>query len=123
MSSENGISSNPCTRCGACCAYFRVQFYWREVEKDSLHKVPEPLTQDVDSFLKCMRGTGKKRGNHCIALKGRIGKLAVCTIYENRPSVCRNFTASYIDGKPNKRCDEARAAYGLKPLKPDDWTP
>lgn len=24
--------NNPCVSCGACCAYFRVSFYWAESE-------------------------------------------------------------------------------------------
>ncbi|HBP8873638.1 TPA: YkgJ family cysteine cluster protein, partial [Escherichia coli] len=23
---------NPCMRCGACCAFFRVSFYWAEAD-------------------------------------------------------------------------------------------
>ncbi len=112
---------NPCTSCGACCSYFRVEFYWRETEKNSEHQVPEHLTEDLNSFKKCMKGTLEKSGNRCVALTGRIGKQVACTNYKNRPTPCRNFQASYADGKtPNRRCDEARAAKGLAPIpRPD----
>ena len=113
---ETPSNSNPCVSCGACCSYFRVEFYWREAEKDSEHKVPKKLTEDLNSFKRCMKGTLYKNGNRCTALAGKVGKSVGCTIYSNRPSPCRNFQYSYADGKPSKRCDEARAAHGLKPL-------
>jgi Fe-S-cluster containining protein len=113
---------NPCVRCGACCAYFRVAFYWREAEgRASEGATPLELTEDLDSLLRCMKGTNQKRGGHCIALEGRVGRRVACGIYPNRPSPCRAFPASYENGKQNKRCDEARAAHGLKPLKLSDW--
>ena len=113
---ENPSDVNPCISCGACCCYFRVEFYWREAEKNSEHQVPQQFTEDLNSFKRCMKGTLNKSGNRCVALSGKIGKRVGCTIYANRPSPCRNFQYSYADGKPNKRCDEARAAQGLKPL-------
>lgn len=112
---------HPCVACGACCAFFRVEFYWRETEPGFSIDVPLQLTEDLGGFKKCMKGTNKKRGNQCIALRGRIGTKAVCSVYAHRPSPCRAFTASFSDGKHHPRCDEARAAHGLRPLKPDDW--
>lgn len=114
--------SHPCTRCGACCAYFRVAFYWRETIENPPNNVPQELVEDLDSFRMCMKGTNVKTGVQCVALEGRVGKRVRCTIYDNRPTPCRAFDASYSNGKQNKRCDQARAAHGLKPLKPDDWT-
>lgn len=114
---------NPCIQCGACCCYFRVEFYWREIEPTSQYRVPAPLTEDLNPFKKCMKGTLEKTGNRCVALSGKVGRQVACTIYPNRPSPCRNFAFSYApneDGTPgpkNKRCDEARAANGLKPLE------
>ncbi len=112
---------NPCITCGACCAYFRVVFYWREAENNSEHRVPQNLTTDIDTFKRCMIGTTEKSGNRCIALRGKVGQKVGCSIYLNRPTPCRAFPASYIDGGPNKRCAEARLAHGLKPLTASDW--
>lgn len=80
--------------------------------------VPLEMTEEQDEFHRNMKGTNEKYGRKCIALDGRIGKFVACTIYENRPTPCREFTASYEDGKHYPRCDEARAAHGLPPLKP-----
>jgi Fe-S-cluster containining protein len=124
MAQENGSSwqetPSPCVSCGACCAYFRVVFYWREAEKQGnpqCSATPVQLTEDLDAFRRVMKGTNQKNSAQCIALRGRIGKQVGCSIYANRPSPCRDFQSSYADGKPNKRCDEARKAHGLKPLK------
>lgn len=68
-----------------------------------------------------MRGT-EGTAPRCVALDGMIGHSVCCTIHPRRASVCRDFDASYFDGKtPNERCDRARAAHGLLPLTPDDW--
>jgi Fe-S-cluster containining protein len=111
---------HPCLGCGACCAHFRVAFYWREAEPDGLWKVPVTKTVDLDSNLRCMKGTEVKHHPKCVSLSGRIGKNAHCSMYENRPTPCRSFTASFEDGIRNERCDEARAAHGLRPLKRGD---
>lgn len=68
-----------------------------------------------------MKGTEKKHQLKCCALEGRVGERVRCTIYENRPSTCRHFEASFENGAPNPRCDQARAAHGLAPLSGADW--
>jgi Fe-S-cluster containining protein len=124
---KSSSTENPCVKCGACCAFFRVVFFWREAEDnsdcgiDGDYRVPLHLTEDLDPFRRCMSGTTEKKGNRCVALQGRVGENATCQIYENRPSPCRAFSASYVDGKQNKRCNEAREAHGLKPLKLTEW--
>lgn len=57
----------------------------------------------------------------CIALRGQIGVAVNCAIYPQRASVCREFVASWANGVPNERCDRARVAWGLLPLRPDSW--
>lgn len=113
---------NPCLNCGACCAHFRVQFYWREANpSDSSEAVPAGYWEDLTPDRRCMRGTGAKHHPCCLGLSGRIGVNAKCSIYANRPSPCRAFSASYVNGERNPRCDDARRAHGLKPLRPEDW--
>lgn len=113
---------HPCQTCGACCARFRVAFFWREAEKGfTTHTVPSGLFEESDDFHRTMKGTAEKNPRRCVALEGRVGDFVNCTIYENRPSPCRDFTASYEDGKKNPRCDEAREGIGLKPLRREEW--
>ena len=115
-------SKHPCLTCGACCAYFRVMFYWRESSREDHDRaVPAHLTEKLDETFQVMRGTETKHSRACIAFEGRIGTSSKCTIYENRPTPCRAFAASFEDGTKNPRCDEARAHHGLAPLTRADW--
>ncbi|HCR0118313.1 TPA: YkgJ family cysteine cluster protein [Klebsiella aerogenes] len=105
---------NPCMTCGACCAYFRVSFYWAEAD-DAGGVVPTQLTEPLPPFLRCMSGTNQRQ-SRCTALSGEIGESVHCTIYHQRPSPCREFAMSGEGGELNEACDRARARYGLPPL-------
>ncbi|HPC02761.1 MAG TPA: YkgJ family cysteine cluster protein [Syntrophales bacterium] len=111
---------NPCLSCGACCALYRASFYWAEGDDRVEGGVPVELTDQMDPFRRVMKGT---TGSHprCIALAGEIGRDVSCVIYERRPSICKDYLPSWLDGKPNERCDKARIAWGLLPLTPDSW--
>lgn len=101
-----------CQRCGACCAYYRVSFYWAET-------VPAALTVKLDNFRAAMQGT-MSRPARCVALEGKVGSCVHCGIYAERPSPCRELQISWLDGAPNELCDRARLAWGLPPLQPED---
>ena len=105
---------HPCQECGACCATFRVSFYWGE-------PVPEAFTERLNHFQSCMKGTKTLPKPRCIALQGTIGSEVSCSIYENRPTPCRSFEASFEGGEINERCDQARIQKGLSPLTKADW--
>jgi Fe-S-cluster containining protein len=109
--------AHPCHSCGACCAYFRVAFYWREAESFP----DQDSFEDFDSLKRQMRGTNQKHGLRCCKLEGKVGEQVSCSMYKDRPTPCREFRASYENGEQNQRCDEARAHYGLPPLRPRDW--
>jgi len=64
-----------------------------------------------------MQGTNAAEPR-CSALLGDVGGPVRCTIYENRPSPCREFLVNGEGGLLNPGCDSARAAYGLPPLLP-----
>ncbi|OIN09675.1 YkgJ family cysteine cluster protein [Oceanisphaera psychrotolerans] len=101
---------NPCLTCGACCAFFRVSFYWGEIHSDFM--VPEALTEPVNPVRMAMQGTNQPKPR-CVALEGEVGDCVSCSIYPNRPSPCRQFEANDAEGA----CNRARAAYGLPPLE------
>lgn len=109
-------SGNACLTCGACCAHFRVSFFWGECASTG-GSVPDALTVQVGPYHVAMQGT-EARPVRCVGLIGEVGCGVRCTLYEQRPSTCRGFEASWTDGLHNPRCDEARAAYGLPPLSP-----
>ncbi|WP_119065587.1 YkgJ family cysteine cluster protein [Aggregatilinea lenta] len=128
--------TNPCLTCGACCAHFRVSFYWGEADPAQGGTVPPDLTEDLTDFRRCMKGTDQKHPR-CAALLGEIGSSVRCTIYEGRPSPCREFGVDWDEDhlryvvEDLDRCTRARAAFGLPPLtdlpyhtpSTDDQTP
>lgn len=102
--------SDPCLRCGACCAAFRVDFSVHETEELG-GSVPQGLAVDVTPCIARMRGTDHTRPR-CAALTGQVGVRSACAIYEWRPSPCREFEAG------SDACERARARHGLAPLMP-----
>lgn len=114
--------TNPCLTCGACCAYYRVSFHWAETDRFLGGKTPADLTFKADLHRAAMHGTSGP-SPRCIALEGEIGRAVRCTIYSRRPSPCREFSASWVNGERSERCDRARAAHGLAPLEPPRLRP
>ena len=111
--------SHPCLSCGACCAAYRVSMHWSEAEPTLGGGVPVELTETLGPHQRCMRGTWSEHP-HCIALEGTVGTAVRCTIYDARPTPCRELRMSWEDGAPNPQCDRARARYGLPPLTPEE---
>jgi Fe-S-cluster containining protein len=103
--------TNPCLNCGACCSNFRVSFYHGEMDVQSGGFVPSELTTQVNSHFACMSGT--EQGGKCIALNGEVGCENSCSIYENRPSPCREFEVWDKSGKPNPQCQTLRSKNGI----------
>ncbi len=79
--------------------------------------VPADLTEKLNETRACMKGTNQKNPR-CIALTGEIGKRVACSIYENRPSPCREFNIYSADGEPSPDCQKLRELNNLPPLKP-----
>ena len=105
---------NPCMTCGACCAFFRVSFYWAEAD-DAGGTIPVTMTEQISPYHRRMQGTNQKNPR-CVALFGEPGVNACCSIYENRSSTCREFPMSGENGVINEACNRARAKYRLPPL-------
>lgn len=99
------MTDSACTRCGACCASFRVDF--------SVHErlsvggtVPDGLAIPLNASLCRLRGTDHTPPR-CAALTGQVGDQVACAIYEWRPSPCREFEAG------SEACARARRRHGL----------
>ncbi len=105
----------PCLTCGACCATFRVSFYWSETDPSVGGITPAAYTAPISAHLVAMLGTDCA-SPHCIALQGEVGKQVSCRIYEQRSSTCRQFDYSGFQGIHNPVCDKARQHHGLSPL-------
>lgn len=104
-----------CQTCGACCAAFRVSFYWAESDETAADSVPADMTCQVAPLLCAMKGTDQPHPR-CVALQGDVGVRVWCAIYERRPSVCREVTPLGQDGLANLWSDRARVIWGLSPL-------
>jgi len=69
-----------CTQCANCCRSLHVEF-----KKSELHVIAETLGQSIEAFQK--QSMSEDLVNPpCPVLNGKL-----CSIYENRPDVCRSF--------------------------------
>ncbi len=77
-----------CVACGACCAYSES---WPAFIGDGDgDRIPDELIDFEHERMQCY-------GNRCSALVGNIGTSAVCSVYQHRPLVCREFQAGSDD--------------------------
>lgn len=95
-----------CQACGACCAAFRVSFYWGETDAHPGGTVPVDLTAPVGPFHAAMLGT-LHAPVRCVALDGEVGTRVACGIYAARSSTCRSVEPG------DAQCRRARVRCGL----------
>ena len=101
-----------CQNCGACCAAFRVDFHPAELAGGTFawgQGVPKEMTVLITANIVRMCGTDTA-APRCVALAGDIGQQVGCTIYDSRPSPCREFDTEHA------ACNRARQRCGLPPL-------
>lgn len=111
---------NPCITCGACCAYYKVTFYWGEMSEEIPNGVPSSLCERYNDYKAVMKGTNNAEPR-CVALVGTIGKRVFCRIHHCKPSVCKEIEPSFKNGERETKCDKARLAYGLPLITPEYW--
>jgi hypothetical protein len=87
-----------CLACGACCAYSESWPVF--IGNGDGEGIPDELI-DFD------RGRMLCHGNRCSALAGEVGNRAQCSVYANRPLVCREFQPGSED------CIMVRRSFGL----------
>ena len=103
-------TADACLSCGACCAYFRVSFYWAEGMN-----MPEHYTEPVPAVYSCMCGTNQSQPR-CVALEGEVGQQVSCGIYELRSSSCKEVQIA------DDQCNKARLAHNMIPFVQVDPT-
>ena len=113
-STPQDTGANACTRCGACCASFRVDFARDELASEGGH-VPDGLTVEVNDSTCRMRGTDHAQPR-CAALYGKVGEKVRCGLPEGRPSPCREFGMLAPLGLPSAAGTRARLRHGMPPL-------
>src|SRR5690242_3007498 len=69
-----------CMQCANCCQSLHAEF-----KKSELHAIAKTLGQSIEAFQKQFMSDGKVNPP-CPMLHGKL-----CSIYENRPDVCRSF--------------------------------
>lgn len=77
--------------------------------------MPDNLTTKVNDFYSCMKGT-EGRNSRCVALLGEVGSQVRCSVYQNRPSTCSEFSYHSETIAGNADCNRARAHFGLAAL-------
>ena len=103
---------SPCQSCGACCASFRVDFHPAELAGGAFaweQGVPVEMTVPVTPAIVRLCGTDASPPR-CVALAGEVGVAVQCTIYDVRPSPCRELDTEHA------ACNKARQRCGLMPL-------
>ena len=93
-----------CQSCGACCAYDREWPRFTIENDEDIARLPGHLIAPDGSG---MRWTGER----CAALAGEVGVHVACTVYADRPDVCRACIAG------DDACSMARARHGLPPIE------
>jgi Fe-S-cluster containining protein len=91
---------SPCTTCGACCSYSRDWPRFTTESDADLERIPPEFVNDSLSGMRC-------DGARCSALAGRVGTQTSCTIYVDRPEVCR----ACVPG--DDACQMARSKFEL----------
>lgn len=98
-----------CQECGSCCAYFRIIFEPKKNEQ--IQKLGANIFLMKKDGRAVMNGTDVFNKGRCVALTGEINTFVSCSIYDNRPDVCRQFQRVLPDGYINPRCLQAREDY------------
>ncbi len=101
--------------CGVCCSHFRVSFYHGEVDDMPFGTVPGDMVEKLNETRACMKGTNQSNPR-CVALSGTLGVSVTCTVYDKRPSPCREFNIWDENGEANPACQRLRIAFGLPVL-------
>ena len=83
-----------CLTCGACCAH--SESWPAFIGEGDGGGIPEDLIDIEHGRMLC-------HGRRCAALAGEIGIRAQCSVYANRPLVCREFQAGSEDCKMVRR--------------------
>ena len=97
------IADNPCQACGACCATSANWPRFSTEDDEALARIPLQLVNARGSGMRC-------DGHRCAALKGKVGEATSCSIYAERPEVCRTCMPG------DDECALARRKWGLPAL-------
>jgi hypothetical protein len=98
-----------CKTCGACCVSKSGSKRHASLEPEDVEAIPPSLRlvhQDADGSWTRTKVNAQEQ-TVCAALTGTVGGNCQCSIYGNRPTVCRIFEAGSTE------CLKARKVLGL----------
>lgn len=120
---------NLCISCGLCCIYYPTNAHksgisqeWALIEDNETNNIPRTLYRitrnppkvdfhkeiGANKFIKDKPDNIWKGYRRCVALEGIQTRNIGCSVYENRPKVCRDFEPG------SERCNHIREWGGLK---------
>ena len=97
--------ASSCRSCGACCAYSREWPRFSTDPDERIDRLPPDLVSPSGAGMRC-------EGERCSALVGEIGVATGCSVYADRPDVCR----ACLPG--DDACTMARTKFGMAPIEP-----
>ena len=101
----DSVVQSPCNACGACCSYSADWPRFTLEDDADIALLPPELVSDTMSCMRC-------DGERCCALSGKVGVNTSCSVYAQRPDVCRACQPG------DEACTMARHRFGLAPLTP-----
>lgn len=93
-------TDSPCQTCGACCSYSKEWPRFTTESDEEIDLLPRAMVDDEAGGMLCS-------GDRCAALQGTVGVSTSCSVYEDRPVVCRACEPG------DEACSLARASFGL----------
>jgi Fe-S-cluster containining protein len=89
-----------CQACGACCAFSPDWPRFTTETAGEIAALPHHLLNADETAMRWDCG-------RCAALRGEVGRVTCCTVYEDRPDVCRACQPG------DDACNLARARHGM----------
>ena len=97
-----------CVTCGACCVYGLVIPINRRDPEPLQRYVEVTLDEAPDIVIERAFERSESDGR-CVNMAGEVGIEIGCTVYPDRPQICRDFDAG------SDRCFGYRRMYGIDP--------
>jgi len=102
------VTSKDCQSCGACCGPLyddetHADLTEEDVGRLSKGYVKRWVVYVLDQYPALKTKRTAHSGVVCGALQGQVGKKVRCSIYENRPTVCRRYRPGSPDCLASRR--------------------
>jgi len=103
VTEPDNSTDSVCTSCGACCSFSPDWPRFTIEDDDALDRLPHHFVDHQFFGMRCEE-------DRCIALTGEVGIATSCSVYADRPEVCRACSIG------DDACRMARAKHGLPPI-------